>query len=134
MCLSPWLRRRDLLDVVACWERRPHPPVGDLPALSQLPPVFADIVRETRAVRVSLDVLDGLDRDTRQLLWEWCRRLEDCTPDDVALLSTLGLGPAPVRAILDGEGVPGPLSLLQIDAALARVEETLLQYRSWAFR
>ena len=133
LCLSPWLRRRELLDVVACWDRRPHPPTGDLPALSQLPPVFADLVRETRAVRVSLDVLSGLDRDTRQLLWEWCRRVDDCTPDDIALLQTLGLRPAPVRAILDGDG-SGPLALHEIDAALARFERALLEYRSWAFR
>lgn len=134
LCLSPWLRRRDQLDVIACWERRPHPPNGDLPALASLPPEFAALVRETRAVRVSLDVLTGLDREARQLSWEWCRRLDDCAPADVALLQTLGLDAAPVRAILDGDAGTGPLALHQLDAALARFERALLEYRSWAFR
>lgn len=132
--MSPWLRRRDLLSLVEQWDRRPHPPTGDLPALGHVPPVFAELVRETRAVRVSFDVLAGLDRDARQLLWEWCRRVDACGPDDTKLLGDLGLGAASIREILDGDGGAGPMALHRVDAALARFEQTLVEYRSWGFR
>jgi hypothetical protein len=130
LCASPWLRRRDQFELLALWERRPNPPREDLPSLQHMPAAFAVIVEQTRAVRVTFDVLDGLDHDTLQLLWEWCAHVDTCGPQEAALLAELGLGSAPVRELAQA----GPGALFGIDAALDRVERTLIDYRSYGFR
>jgi hypothetical protein len=134
LCASPWLRRRDQFELLALWERRPNPPREDLPPLKHMPAAFAVLVEQTRAVRVSLEVLTGLDHDARQLLWEWCAHVDKCGPQETALLAELGLGSAPVRELTEGLGPTGPSALFGIDAALARFERQLLDYRSYGFR
>ena len=134
LCASPWLRRRDQLETLAAWNARPNAPDDDLPALPHLPANFAGLVEQTRAVRASLDVFSGLDGDTRQLLWEWCQRVETCSPEDEAVLADLGLGSEPVKAFTARDAAIGPDGLFVLDAALARFERTLLDYRSYGFR
>jgi hypothetical protein len=134
VCTGPWLLRRDQFATLAAWERRPSRPVDELPPMAHIPQGFADLVRQARAVRVSLDVLAGLDRDTRQLLWEFCARVDTCGTEEAALLRELGLGSEPLRAVMDGEHAATPVALFEVDAALARFERALLDYRSYAFR
>lgn len=131
LCASPWLRRRDQFELLALWERRPNPPREDLPSLQHMPAAFAVLVEQTRAVRVTLDPIAGLDRDAVQLLWEWCAHVDTLGPEQGALLRDLGLGSAPVRELVGGARTSG---VFDIDAALARVERTLIDYRSYAFR
>jgi hypothetical protein len=134
VCASPWLRRRDQFTMLAAWNERPDVPDDDLPELQHLPVGFAGLVEQTRALRVSLDVLTGLDSDTRQLLWEWCQRVDTCDADRAALLTELGLSSEPIRTVTAGAAGSRPDAMFVIDAALARFERTLLEYRSYAFR
>ena len=133
LCATPFLRRRDQIEALRAWARRPHALKSNLPArLDNLPPALAHLTHETRRVRVSLDPLNALDNDTRRLLWDWSNLVEDCAPDDAALLQELGITKAPVEKIMEtGEGA---MAVVDLDATLAHIERTLVDYRSYGFR
>jgi uncharacterized membrane protein (UPF0136 family) len=131
LALGAWMRRREELTAIASWERRASPPYGHMPSLAHLPDALAELVRETRSVRTSFEPMFGLDRDARRLLWEWCWRIDACAE---ARLGELGLGSQPVRAAMNRERSAGTVVLLEVDAALARIENALFDDRSFAFR
>ncbi len=131
---SPWLRRRDQVVALQAWDARPAKPVGELGKLDNLSATLGDLVRETRAVRVSLDVLSGVDSETARLVWDWQHSVDHCAADDAALLAELGLSPDPAAAALTLEGRTDTERLLELDKALAGFENELRGYRSFGFR
>lgn len=134
LCASPWLRRRDQLIALAAWEARPGKPGGPLGKLENLSPGLRDTAEQTRALRVSLDVLSGLDSDTLRLAWDWTNHVEQHTAEDAALLRELGLSADPIRGALGHEDRTDTETLLELDKALGAFENALIGYRSFGFR
>jgi len=134
LCASPWLRRHDQLTALAAWEARPSKPGGPLGKLENLSPGLRDTAEQTRALRVSLDVLSGLDAETLRLAWDWTNHVEHHLAEDAALLNELGLSAAPIRNALGHEDRTDTEVLLELDKALGAFEKALVGYRSFGFR
>ena len=134
MCTVPWLRRHDQIVAMKAWDERPARPQGPLPKLEELSAPLRGLVRHTRSVRTSLDVLSGLDNGTMSLLADWQQRVEQCDPVDADLLSDLGLSSQAVLDIVCDDDKTQVEALLEIDKALAHFEGTLADYRAFGFR
>ena len=120
----------DGLDTTRHWSG----PRSSRPIFFVLSAPLRGLVRHTRSVRTSLDVLSGLDNGTMSLLADWQQRVEQCDPVDADLLSDLGLSSQAVLDIVCDDDKTQVEALLEIDKALAHFEGTLADYRAFGFR
>lgn len=135
LCAGLWYRAFEHRSLQHRWQGRPGLRIKAAGSLEHLPAPLVALVEETQAVRAALEIDRGLDVDTRRILWEWQRRVDQCPLPHADLLADLGLSAQPIKALTEDEGRRPPAhQLVAVDNALAHFETTLAGHQAEGYR